>query len=214
GPRRVAGKIHERGCRRAPGQEPTENHRGHSRADVQAFGLLVDSLRGLPRGLVGLRALGRVLPVHIDVRNLAEELRPHEGASLGSPASTMTSGPRPILWDLYEEHLDEAAFLWGHWERALVAANYTLDQVIEGPEERLLAHLDGLVLGGKPVAKRLLAPALDDDDPGKVFAAAWALVQAEDADHLELVLARLPGEKPPARAALGRALELSTRADL
>ena len=127
---------------------------------------------------------------------------------------TMTSAPRRILWDIYEEHLDEAAFLWGQWERALVAANYTLDQVIAGPEERLLAHLDGLVLGGRRVAERLLVPALDDDDEGKVFAGAWALAQAEDADHLDLVVERLPKAKPPAFAALARSLELSTRRDL
>ena len=126
----------------------------------------------------------------------------------------MTPGPRPILWDIYEEHLDEAAFLWGQWERGLVAANYVLRELVEGPEERLLAHLDGLVLGGRRVAEKLLLPALEDDDTGKVFAAAWALVQAEDADHLDAVFAALPKAKPPARAALGRAFELSSGGDL
>src|SRR3569623_2079547 len=67
---------------------------------------------------------------------------------------------RHIMWDLYEEHLDEAAFLWGQWERSLDAANYTLDEVIDGPEERLRAHLDGLVLGGRAVADKLLIQAL------------------------------------------------------
>jgi uncharacterized protein (TIGR02270 family) len=127
----------------------------------------------------------------------------------------MNPGLRPILWDIYEEHLDEAAFLWGQWERALVAAHLTLQDVIDGPEERLLAHLDGLVLGGKRVAEKLLFPALEDSDEGKVFAATWALVQAEDADHLDVVLEALPKAKAPARAAMGRALELSTaREDL
>ena len=126
----------------------------------------------------------------------------------------MTSAQRPILWDIYEEHLDEAAFLWGQWERAMVAANQTLDDVIAGPEERLLAHLDGLVLGGRRVAEKLLIPALGDEDEGKVFAGTWALVQAEDADHLDLIVQRLPKAEPPAFAALARALELSTRRDL
>jgi uncharacterized protein (TIGR02270 family) len=126
----------------------------------------------------------------------------------------MTSAQRPILWDIYEEHLDEAAFLWGQWERAMVSANYTIDEVIAGPEERLLAHLDGLVLGGLRVADKLLIPALADEDPGKVFAAAWALLQAEDADHLDLVVGKLPKTEGAAFAALARALELSTRADL
>jgi uncharacterized protein (TIGR02270 family) len=122
-----------------------------------------------------------------------------------------------MLWDIYEEHLEEAAFLWGQWERALVAANQAIGDVIDGPEERLLAHLDGLVLGGPRVAERLLLPALADDDVGKVFAGTWALVQSEDdrrAESLRAVLDALPAGKPPARAALGRALELSWRADL
>ena len=115
------------------------------------------------------------------------------------------SGARPIVWDIYEEHLDEAAFLWAMWEQSLDAANYTLDEVIAGPEERLLAHLDGLVLGGRRVAERLLAPVLTDDDPGKVAAAAWALLQAEEADHLELVLeALVKAEGKTQRAAIGK----------
>ena len=121
---------------------------------------------------------------------------------------------RAIPWDLYEEHLDEAAFVWGLWERSLDAANYTLDEVIAGPEERLLAHLDGLVLGGAPVAEKLLSPALADDDPGKVAAAAWALLQAEDADHLEVVLeAVAAADKRETRAAIARAFELCHRTD-
>src|SRR5258705_5913553 len=121
---------------------------------------------------------------------------------------------RPILWDIYEEHLDEAAFLWGEWESALVAAHYTIAEVAEGPEERLLAHLDGLVLGGKPVAEKLLLPAIEGDDVGKVAAATWALVQAEDADHLDHLFDAFPKVEPPARSAMGRALELSHRLDL
>lgn len=129
--------------------------------------------------------------------------------------ATSTPHVRPILWDIYEEHLDEAAFLWGQWERAMDAAHYTLDEVIEGPEERLRAHLDGLVLGGKRVAEKLLIPALGDDDDGKVTAAAWALLQAEDADHLELMLDALAkAEKKETRAALTRAFELAERSDL
>lgn len=122
---------------------------------------------------------------------------------------------RPILWDVYEEHLDEAAFLWAQWERALCASNYTLREVAEGPEERLLAHLDGLVLGGRAVAERLLRPALGDDDGGRVSAAAWALLQAEDADHFDVVWEALTAaEERAQRAALSRALELCQRSDL
>src|SRR5262245_29573732 len=83
--------------------------------------------------------------------------------------------PQP-RWDILEEHLDEAEFLWGMWEHALRAPNYDLDEVARGPEERLLAHLDGLVAGGPAVAPRLLVPALDAREPHRVAAAAAALL--------------------------------------
>jgi uncharacterized protein (TIGR02270 family) len=115
---------------------------------------------------------------------------------------------RALRWDIFEEHLDEAAFLWEQWELALEAANYTLDEVAGGPEERLRAHLDALVLGGRPVAERLLLPALEGE-PAQAWAAAWALLAAEDADHFDPVLAALASAEPPKTTALARALALS-----
>jgi uncharacterized protein (TIGR02270 family) len=121
---------------------------------------------------------------------------------------------RPIPWDIYEEHLNEAAWLWGNWEQALDSAVYALGDVVVGPEERLLAHLDGLVLGGQPVAQKLLLPALVGEDLGGIAAAAWALVQAEDADHQDVVIGALSSAEPPAQTAIGRALHLAARADV
>lgn len=115
---------------------------------------------------------------------------------------------RPILWDIYQEHLDESAFLWAQWEVALDAANYTLAELAAGPEERLRAHLDGLVLGGKPVAEKLLLPALTEE-PDLARPAAWALLASEDADHFDEVLAALAAAEPPQAGALARALALS-----
>jgi len=121
----------------------------------------------------------------------------------------VTAWQRPILWDIFEEHLDEASFLWGAWETALVAANYTLADVAAGPEERLAAHLDGLVLGGRVVAEKLLLPALGGDDLEPVRPAAWVLLQAEDADHFDAVLGALACAEPPKAAAVARAMGLS-----
>jgi uncharacterized protein (TIGR02270 family) len=120
----------------------------------------------------------------------------------------------PIHWDIYEEHLNEAAWLWGNWQQALDSAVYALGDVAVGPEERLLAHLDGLVLGGQPVAQKLLEPALAGDDLGGIAAAAWALVQAEDADHQDVVIGALASAEPPAQASIGRALYLAPRTDV
>ena len=112
--------------------------------------------------------------------------------------------------DIYEEHLDEAAFLWLQWERALLSPAHDLRETVE-LEERLLAHLDGLVLGGAPVARALLRPALESEEPPRISSALWALLaEPTDLELTELVtlLKTLPGEL---LGAAQRALELSGR---
>ena len=119
-----------------------------------------------------------------------------------------------ILWDVVEEHLDEAAFLWTQWERALVAPGCKLKDVVRGPEERLLAHIDGLVVAGEPAVGRLLVPALEGGGPEKAFAAALALLDGPAPDAAARVLARLDGAAPEVAAALTRALGLAHRKGL
>jgi uncharacterized protein (TIGR02270 family) len=114
-----------------------------------------------------------------------------------------------IRWDILEEHLDEAAFLRQMWEQSLRSPDYALWEIAEGPEARMLAHLDGLVIGGKRVAKKLLLPALKSDEPGKAFAAAFALLASEDGDFLGEVLLALEKSEADARSALRRALEVA-----
>jgi hypothetical protein len=63
-----------------------------------------------------------------------------------------------LNWEVYEDHLDEAEFLWGQWERELESPEYCLDELGHG-EERLLAREDALVLGGAAVKEGLLVPA-------------------------------------------------------
>jgi len=126
----------------------------------------------------------------------------------------VTAPAPPIRWDLVEEHLDEAAFLAGQWERALVDPEYTLAEVLEGPEARLLAHLDGLVVAGRRAAEKLLLPALGGDDPGLVFAAASSLLASEDGDFTEPVLKALAEGEPAAAEAVRRALQVAPRSDL
>ncbi len=120
----------------------------------------------------------------------------------------------PIRWDIVEEHLDEAGFMYQLWEEALRSPVYTLPEIAEGPEERLLAHLDGLILGGPAVAKKLLVPALAGDEPGQVFAAAFALLAEGPPEHLAVVLAALERAEPAQRAAIRRALQVVPRPDL
>jgi uncharacterized protein (TIGR02270 family) len=117
----------------------------------------------------------------------------------------------PPRWEVLEAHLDEATFLLGQWERALQSPSDVPEEVLE-LEERLLAHLDGLVLGEAPVAERLLRPVLADEEaePEKVCLAVLALLEQGLAAWGALPPLLLEG--PPARrAALRRALELHAR---
>jgi len=119
------------------------------------------------------------------------------------------------LWDVVEEHLDEAEFLWEEWEASLVAPNYVLREVEDGPEARLLAHVDGLVVNGPLVAERLLLPTLADPDAGptRVRAAALALLHTPGDAGLQAVLAAVHAS-PQQRPELARALECCERGPL
>src|SRR5262245_29023441 len=86
----------------------------------------------------------------------------------------MAMAPAMVLWDVVEEHLDDAAFLFEQWERALVAPDYTLSEVAERLEPRLFAHLDGLEIAGAEVVPRLLEPQLWSELREEVFVAALA----------------------------------------
>ncbi|MCY1080751.1 TIGR02270 family protein [Archangium lansingense] len=117
------------------------------------------------------------------------------------------------MMDIYEEHLDEAAFLWSQWERALAAPDHDLEDTA-ALEERLLAHLDGLVIGGAPVARELLMPALGSEDPPRIASAFWAQVEAPEGMSLEETVNLLVAAPPKLLPSLQRALELSGRQEL
>jgi uncharacterized protein (TIGR02270 family) len=118
-----------------------------------------------------------------------------------------------LKMDVLEEHFAEAAFLWSKWERALRSPDFELSEVTD-LEERLLAHLDGLVLGGEVVAAELLLPALETDEAGRISAAAFALLAGSGKPQLEETLDVLDGGDALQRAGVGRALGLSEREGL
>lgn len=120
----------------------------------------------------------------------------------------MSDGSIEPLWDIVEEHLDEAEFLWEQWEASLVAPNYMMQEVEVGPEARLMAHLDGLVVNGPKVAECLLLPTIADTDadPARIRAAALALLQTPGPAGFDAVFAELHSS-PPQRPELARALE-------
>ncbi|MFO0590734.1 MAG: TIGR02270 family protein [Polyangiaceae bacterium] len=113
-----------------------------------------------------------------------------------------------VFWDVIEEHLDEAEFLWAQWERALGAHDDTLGGVEERIEERLFANVDGLVSGGEPVREKVLLPALEEAEGPARIAAAFALATSGPAEARARVIAKL-GD-PKARGDVERALGLAT----
>ena len=160
------------------------------------------------------RELGRVVdgsvvpgaPGATPVPVVVESLEP---SGPESPAPEAIREPRPFTREVAVEHLDEAGFCRRRWDVALCAPNYTAAEVQEGPEERLRAHLDALVLGGRPVAEQVLVPALDHEDPPTAFAAAWCLLASEEGDFDDAVVAAFAAAGEPRRRELARALALA-----
>lgn len=121
-----------------------------------------------------------------------------------------------ILWDVVEEHLDEAEFLAEVWHVNLDSPAYLRDEFERGPQERLMAHVDGLVVGGDEVRTELLEATLADEDTEQWRAAAAALALLETSSSQ--VSAQLFGgldERPEeVREGIVAALAMSSRADI
>jgi uncharacterized protein (TIGR02270 family) len=129
---------------------------------------------------------------------------------MSSVTPPQTSGP--FLWDVLEEHFQEAAFLWMQRERSLLAPDQSLSDVSEGDEYRLVAHLEGLLHAGARAARKLLIPALREGLPGEVSVAALVLLSSDGEDWTAEVLDALPETEHP--AALLAGLSLSPRATM
>lgn len=78
------------------------------------------------------------------------------------PALQIPAEPFP---DLVDESLDEAAFLWGQWERELTSLTRNLDEVWSWTEDRLHGALDGIRVAGSGIVdvatKGLLSDEID-----------------------------------------------------
>ena len=122
-----------------------------------------------------------------------------------------------LLWDVQEEHLDEAEFACESWVRAVDSPVFTLTELLTGPEERLMAHVMGLVIGGEPVFRELLRPVLHDDlddDCYRTAAAALGLLDGAGRDAPNEVLAHFDAAGSIGRWGLVHAIGLSRRTDL
>lgn len=129
----------------------------------------------------------------------------------------MTAAGDAIMWEVVEEHLEEAAFLFEARALALDSPLYVLEDLISGPEERLLAHIDGLVVGGEQVATTLLAPSLEDADaeePTRAAAAALALLAAPAAGWAQRLLEGLCNTPDTPRLGIVEALAIADAPEL
>jgi uncharacterized protein (TIGR02270 family) len=128
-----------------------------------------------------------------------------------SPADAVPSED-DLIWDVEEEHLSEAEFLFEVREAVLDTPHYSLAELESGPEQRLLAHVDALVLGGPLVADHLLITTIEDEDQiedyEKIAAASLAVFAQPRADLYERVFAVLDHGGDAQRHGVARALQL------
>jgi uncharacterized protein (TIGR02270 family) len=116
-----------------------------------------------------------------------------------------------LVWDIEEEHLREAEFLFEVREALLDSPSYSLAELEAGSEQRLIAHVDALVMGGSPVAQRLLIATIEDENQTadyELIAAASLAVFAQSQYGSDRVLAVLDRGGDAQHAGITRALQL------
>lgn len=113
------------------------------------------------------------------------------------PDTPLDQRPRAdVIPQVYVKHLEEFQFLWGQRQGALRSPDFTMRDVAQW-DERIAAHLDGLLLAGE-VAVPVLEDRLSGDDPQAVFAAAYVLLRLKTqsaADRVGKSLLKAEGEK-------------------
>lgn len=103
-----------------------------------------------------------------------------------------------ILTDILEEHADEAAFLYAHHRLALGSLTLTAADLAEF-DDRLLAHLDGLLLGGED-ARKLLAGDFSGSERERQFLVSWLALAGEDEGRLRAAVEAAEAAAPAAFA--------------
>ena len=117
---------------------------------------------------------------------------------------------RPLpFWDVIEESLDEAQFLWRRWEDALSTHARDLAGVAFWIEGRLLAAIDGVRAGGDAAIEHLLVPALEGKDVPRATAAAHALAIEGDERSFSALASAFRAAEGPKLDVFRRAVELS-----
>jgi uncharacterized protein (TIGR02270 family) len=108
-------------------------------------------------------------------------------SQLPRPISVSSNETSTLLIEaVVEQHAEEAAFLWTARDRALHSPNYSLRD-LSALDERVEAHLDGLRVA-EEFGWQLCEQALDNEEPGTVFAAAVLAFDGGDTGRIHRVL--------------------------
>jgi uncharacterized protein (TIGR02270 family) len=148
-------------------------------------------------------------PIH---HPLVAEVDPAAGAPALEPGfapSHIAIRTDAVLWDVLEEHLDEAEFGIERFEDALESPTLTLKDLERGTEARLFAHLDALQIGGIRAVDRMVTPLLDapeEVEPPRLTAAG---IVAAEGGHFELLRPALAHEDAVVRGSIVRACGLA-----
>jgi uncharacterized protein (TIGR02270 family) len=122
--------------------------------------------------------------------------------------SALLLEPEEFLWDVLEEHLEEAYFCIWRFEGALTSALRTLSELPRF-EERLVAHLDGLALAGRPGRERLLRAIATPDATDAVQVTVAGLCLLRSSQAFDLLIPVLGHPDARVRGAALRAYQLA-----
>jgi len=112
-----------------------------------------------------------------------------------------------IIPEVVEEHLATYILSWQQWQAAVRSPDFTARNLAR-LEERMLAHLDGILVAGAG-AVPMLHERLAAEEVGPVLAAAYALLAMDRKETDEKVLAAFAEATGPALDGLRIALCLS-----
>jgi uncharacterized protein (TIGR02270 family) len=106
--------------------------------------------------------------------------------------------------EVVQRHFDTYRFLWSQWQSAVRSAGFTLRD-LSRVEERMEAHLDGLIVADEHRGI-LLEASLTAEDPAAVLAAAYALLRLDRDDAAAKVVEAILQSQGPQIDGLREAL--------
>src|SRR5260370_5715159 len=117
----------------------------------------------------------------------------------------MATSPRAFLVELYEEYLEEASFLYEQRLTLLHNPEVTWKKIGEF-EERLEAHIDGLVVGDK-LALEVCTRHADEGDYGELYTATCVFCRQDQRDSVLAIFDQLDPADTKKTSAVAAALK-------